>query len=104
MTHRLYCDPSSVHEFVLRYDAKEYRGPQPRADQILKLIDDVVQQQPIDELVIVNRAHAFTILRVVVTIVNALAFSQKIPLAEVGNTTNVTYLKPHYSAPPKITL
>lgn len=104
MTHTLYCDPSSPQELVLRYDDDTLKIPQPRADQVLAAIDQFIQDKPIDRLVVVNQAVSFTFLRVVITIFNTLAFSKNIPLYSTGATQPVSYLMPHYSAEPHITL
>lgn len=101
--HVLYCDPSLPQELVLRYDNQEQRVPQPRADQILSIIHHFIQDQPVDQLVVVNQAQSFTFLRVIITIFNTLAFSRNISLYSADATEPVAFLIPRYSAEPHIT-
>lgn len=121
-TYILYCDPSSSEHLVLRYGDVEQNSwretivVQPKADTLLQLIDQFIHDQPVHQLVVVNQARSFTLLRVLIAMMNTLAFSKHLPVyslpvalsdmtalrASLGKSQQ--YLKPHYSAAPNITL
>ncbi len=88
---------------------------QPRAEQLLNQIDALINQQPVEQFVLVNQAASFTLIRVLATIGNALAFSRGWKLWQLAQPCSweelpqhlmspETIIKPHYSGEPRITI
>lgn len=82
--------------------------PKPNADELLRAMTELIGTEPIDGIVVVNQAQSFTLIRVVATIANALAYSLQVPLYSVASSAApleqpVAQIEPHYSAAPNIT-
>lgn len=86
----------------------------PRSEQLLQHIDELIAGDPLDQLVLVNRSDSFTMIRVLVTLFNALAYSRQLKLYQLSEpvewaqlagalNTSHTALQPHYSGEPRIT-
>lgn len=121
MSMTLYCNPSIGKSLQLWFgDAssslfKERIVADTQADDVLAAIAELTQQQPLDHIVVVNKAESFTFIRIVVTICNMLRLARGVqlhnlaePLEHWSNVLSVLestdkYLSPHYSKPPNIT-
>lgn len=86
----------------------------PQAELLLATMHELVSDDPLEQLVLVNQATSFTLIRVLVTLYNALAFSKQLPLYELAAPvawpelapalhTRQPLLQPRYSANPNIT-
>lgn len=118
--YTLYCDPSDGRRVTFIYGQcpgeviREQTLEAPRAEVLLSAMDALVQGGPLEQLVLVNRADSFTLIRVLVTLYNTLAYSKQVPLYELTAPvvwsdvasqiqTSEVLLKPHYSGQPNIT-
>lgn len=121
----LYCDPSKTNSdarAVVRFYYGDCPGrplrqielDNPRSEIILKTMIDLVAAEPITALVLVNQAASFTLIRVLATLYNALAYTRGLALYELaasGPFTELTqllgeaktYINPHYTKAPNIT-
>ena len=93
----LYCDPSHRNHVILRYGDQVQDLHQPKAEELLRAIVELTDQQPVEGISLVNRSDSFTLIRVLATIANALAYSCHWKLYD-GDTL-VTQLQPQYSKP-----
>lgn len=121
----LYCDPSqssatarAVVEFVYGEcpgePVRRVSLNDPRSETLLQAIHELVGQDLVDALVLVNRAQSFTLIRILATLYNALAYSRGWALYEVAAAQPFTdlvnqigqakiRLAPHYLKAPNIT-
>lgn len=102
------CDPSLPHQVLLHCGEASGSLPKPNADELLRAMVDLIGTEPIDGIVVVNQAQSFTLIRVVATIANALAYSLNVPLYSIAHAKApleqpVARIEPHYSAAPNIT-
>lgn len=117
----LYCDPTQNNTVTLRYGdcpgtcVREENFPQPFAEHVLQLITNMIRGEGVDQIVLVNQAQSFTLIRTLATICNALAYSLSIPVYSLDAvvdwdnlssqlTQPVAQIVPQYSAQPKITV
>lgn len=91
----LYCDPSQPNHVLLRYGSAVRDLSKPKANELLAAMVELIDQQPIEAIALVNKAESFTLIRVLATIANALAYSKKIKL--YSDTELVHQIIPHYS-------
>jgi len=115
----LYCDPSQNNTITLRFGdcpgncLREVTLPQPYGEQVLKMITDLIGSDQVEQIVLVNQAQSFTLIRVLATICNSLAYSLPAQLHSVDHAVHwdqlsqvlsqaVPQIVPRYSAPPKI--
>lgn len=116
----LYCDPSQNNSVTLRYGdcpgvcLREVTFPQPYGEQVLKMMTDIIASDRVEQIVLVNQAQSFTLIRILATICNSLSYSLSSQLYSVHTAVSwlelpellkqaVPQIVPHYSAPPKIT-
>lgn len=119
--YSLYCDPSQRWNVVMRFGQcpgecmRSRTLPAPSADALLKEIHTLVADDPLEQLILVNSAHSFTLIRVLVTLYNALAFANDIQLFELPRPvewhnlpshlhTSHALLVPRYAHAPNITV
>ena len=95
MISTLYCDPSQPNHVLLRYGSTVRDLSKPKANELLAAMVELIDGQPLDAISLVNKAESFTLIRVLATIANALAYSKKIKL--YSDTELVSQILPHYS-------
>ncbi|MFA6474808.1 MAG: hypothetical protein WCV88_01240 [Patescibacteria group bacterium] len=98
----LECDPSQLNHVILTYRQadkliRQKVLEQSKADHLLAEISQFLGADPIEALVLVNQAQSFTLIRVLATIFNALAYSKNLQLFD--GQTPVKQLQPTYSQP-----
>lgn len=71
----LYCDPSFNNIVKLHFKDRTAEHANPRSEEMLLHITALVQGDTIDRLVLVNQAESFTLIRMLATVFNTLAFS-----------------------------
>lgn len=122
----LYCDPSQTNlttRSVVELSYGECPGEalrhitlnDPRSETLLQAMAELVGSDELHALVLVNRAQSFTLIRVLATLYNALAYSRKLVLYELtqsqpffdlaaalGHQTQ-SQITPHYIKAPNIT-
>lgn len=76
----LYCDPSFNNIVRLQYKDRVAEYTNPRSEEMLQRITELTQGETIDRLVLVNQAESFTLIRMLATVFNTLAFSTETPL------------------------
>lgn len=96
--HLLICDPSLPHRLLLRYGDAVVDLHQPQANTILQAMVELVGDGDWDGIQLVNKAESFTLIRVLATIANALAYSKGLQLYDGDQP--VTRLVPKYSRSP----
>lgn len=108
----LYCDPSQPNHVLLRCGEVTLNLAKPHADELLRAMTQVIEQvqptTPVEGIVVVNKAESFTLIRVVATIANALAYSLKLKLYSIPTSEStlgepVLVVDPAYSRAPNIT-
>lgn len=104
----LYCDPSIERTVRLRYGAREQVLTNPPAEILLQIMTQLVDEHW-EGIAIINRATSFTLIRLLVAICNALAYSKSLKLYSIISSTAplpkpVAWLVPHYQKPPNITI
>jgi hypothetical protein len=86
----------------------------PRSEILLSTIVELIASDSVDAVVLVNQSPSFTLIRVLATLYNALAYSrgwqlcvvtQPIVYADISAVlaTPVQQIEPHYSKAPNIT-
>lgn len=92
----LYCDPSIPNHVSLRCGEVVRDLHKPKADELLRAITAFSN---VDGFALVNAAQSFTLIRVLATIANALAYSKKIQLymGTEHDLVPVQQIIPHYN-------
>lgn len=83
----LHCDPSQPHHVIFRCADRVVDLSKPKAEEFLPAIIQCVAGQTITGFSVVNHSYSFTTIRIIATIVNALAYTKQIEFS----------LVPHYS-------
>lgn len=83
----LYCDPSQPNHVIFRCQDRVVDLVKPKAEELLPAMIDCLAGQDITAFSVINRSESFTTIRVLATIVNALAYTKNIKFS----------LIPHYS-------
>ncbi len=110
----LYCDPSKPHHVLLRCGDAVLDLAKPHAAELLRAMTTLMEQataeshESVEGIVVVNQAESFTLIRVIATIANALAYSKGLKLyalasSEAALGEPVPVIVPQYSAAPNIT-
>ncbi|MDP3970883.1 MAG: hypothetical protein Q8P90_04225 [bacterium] len=116
----LYCNPSQKDKLILTFgdfstgEVKQEEMQKPKTEHVLEVINSLVQDYPLDNIVVVNQAESFTLIRILVTICNTLAYCKKAKLYVLPSALSapvdilaqmrepVEYIIPHYSKAPNI--
>lgn len=121
----LYCNPSQTSPTVrsiVELSYGECPGAvlrhivlnNPRSETILQAMTELVGPDELHALVLVNQAQSFTLIRVLATLYNALAYSRKLALYELTQPQpfsglaaileqTQTQVLPRYAKAPNIT-
>lgn len=104
----LYCDPSFERTVKLRYGDHERLLTNPQSETLLQTMVELVDDQWTG-VALINQAASFTLIRLLVAICNALAYSKSIKLYSITSLDEplpqpVPLLVPHYQKLPNITV
>lgn len=110
----LYCDPSKPYHVMLRCGEAVLDLPKPHAAELLRAMTMLMEKaatesgESVEGIVVVNQAESFTLIRVIATIANALAYSKGLKLYTVASIEEalgapVAVIAPKYSREPNIT-
>ncbi len=82
----VHCDPSQPHHVIFRCQDRVVDLVKPKAEELLPAIITCLAGQTLTGFRVINQSESFTMIRVLATIMNALAYTKDIQFS----------LIPHY--------